>query len=162
MTSVDKKCLSCLGRMRVLTSRPSPEDMERIVDLDKTLSLRFTNTSEARSKIRALPISLAAAGARRHAFAKTTRSRVRKEDLPSGKILYRSALAFVQSRIALAKPGAKLILDDLTDDLRRRYDSVADLDRKAWRSVVAQALGTCNIKSLVRKLDTGVYVPVED
>jgi hypothetical protein len=164
-TTTDKECVACAGRIRTVADDPSSETMDRIRTLDKTLTSSSRRDAETKVRIRSLPVSLAAAAARRYAFSNGRRKRVLEEGLPSGKLLYRSALAFAQSRIALLAPGATISIDELTDDLRERYESIAALERPAWRSVVANALATCFQKKLLTKRDRnvkGVYVPVDD
>lgn len=164
-TTTEKECIACVGRIRNVETGPSQEVMGRIRSLDKTLASPHRRDAETKARIRGLPMSLAAAAARRYAFSHGRRKRVLEEGLPSGKLLYRSALAFVQSRVALLAPGAAIGIDTLTDDLRERYEDIAILDRPMWRSVVANALATCFQKKLIAKRDEnvkGVYVAVDD
>ena len=164
-TTTDKKCIACAGRIRNVVVEPSPAMKEEIRKFDRTLTSLNRRDAGTKARIRGLPVSLAAASARRYAFANGKRKRVLEDGLPPGRLLYRSALAFVQSRVALLAPGKTISIDELTDDLRERYEQIAGLERSVWRSVVANALATCFQKKLLAKPNKnikGVYIAVDD
>lgn len=164
-TTTDRECIACTGRIRNVATEPSRELKDKIRHLDKTLTLSSRRDAESKARIRSLPLTLAAAAARRYAFSNGRRKLVLGEGLPPGRLLYRSALAFVQSRIALLAPDKTIGIDELTDDLRDRYESIAALEPSVWRSAVANALATCFQKKLLVKRDKnvkGVYVAVDD
>ena len=164
-TTIVKECIACAGRILNVEAEPSPQMRDEIRRLDETLTSSGRRSAETKARIRELPMSLAAAGARRYAFSNGKRKRVLEDGVPSGKIVYRTALAFVQSRVALLEAGVSISIDELTDDLRERYLSIAALERPVWRSVVANALATCFQKKFLVKRDKnvkGVYVAVDD
>jgi len=165
-TITNKECIACSGRIKKEENNPpSPETMNWIRNLDRVLTPPHRRDAKTKAKIRGLPIPLAAAAARRYAASHGRRKRALEEDLPQGRLLYRSALAFVQARTALLAPGSTISIDDLTDDLRERYEAIALLERPVWRSVVANALATCFQKNLIAKRDKsvkGVYVVIDD
>ena len=163
-TTVSQKCTYCEGIIRHSVDL-SFEVEDEIRRLDETLTSTNRRDSETKAIIRSLPIPLAAAGARRHASSQGRRKRALEDDLPPGKILYRAALSFAQSRIALLPTGESISIDGLSDDLRDRYAAIAALDKSTWRSVIANALATCYQKKIISKPNPsakGVYVPVDD
>lgn len=164
--SIILRCIFCSDPWpRKRHRRPSSEEFETIKALDEILVPAERVDEERKLRIQGLPIPLAAAAARHFAFKRTRRSGILDAAIPGGKRLYRSALAFVQARIALAKPGAAMSVDDVASDLRERYDAIAALDHVLWRTQIALAFGTCFQKGLVTKASgggKGRYVPVDD
>jgi hypothetical protein len=146
-------CTLCADPSRSLT--PFRRNCSDLQQLDEVLLPAAVQDPRLKARVRALPIPLAAAAARRYAFATTKRVRVRTSEIPSGKRLYRAALAFVQARIALASAQSVMTIDAITDELRGRYDELAKLERSVWRGVIAQAFGTCYQKNLVVKVPGG-------
>ncbi len=147
--SLKDNCAICAVSNDVCSEPPSEELVAKLVELDRIISSssqRAVLTKEAR---RELPVSIAAIGARIHAYANSKDRRPLDAGIPPGKLLYRTVLAFAQARISLLSPGAPITIDVLTDSLRERYEEMERLDRTALRGVVANALGTCFQKKLI-------------
>ncbi|ELV1451860.1 AAA family ATPase, partial [Escherichia coli] len=115
----ENNCLLCNKKTK--ESSPTRHEINEIREFDLTISQGNFNSAVQKEKRRLLPIPLAAASARRVAFEKSYRNKVLSESLPGGKLLYRSALAFIQAWVALLPPDKTLVLDEITDALRKRY-----------------------------------------
>ncbi|WP_434526040.1 AAA family ATPase [Photorhabdus asymbiotica] len=159
--SIDE-CFKCICEDNHPIPSLTEENIDTILALDRIISSDNFSDRKIKEKIRSLPITLAAAGARRIAFKRHKEKKALSEPLPRGKLLYRCALAFVQSRIALLSPGKILDLDELTDELRRRYIHIEPLERSTLRNTLACALSTCFNKKLLMKIDKGKYFPIDD
>ena len=156
----ENNCLLCNNKTE--ESSPTRHEINEIREFDLTISQGNFNSAIQKEKRRLLPIPLAAASARRVAFGKSYRNKVLSESLPSGKLLYRSALAFIQAWIALLPPDRTLVLDEITDALRKRYIHLDRLDRSELRSALALALSTCYNKNHLIKVEKGKYSPIDD
>ncbi|AUG98366.1 nuclease [Prodigiosinella confusarubida] len=157
-----RQCLHCNNKEIEKKTSPTVENFDTLRNLDSIISCNNFTTSENIQKRSSLPIPLAAVGARRVAFERGKRNKVLSEPLPGGNLLYRSALAFVQARIALLPPGKMLVLDEITDTLRKRYIHIETLDRSALRNALACALATCFTKKLLIKIEKGKYCIVDE
>lgn len=156
----ENNCLLC--NKKTEESSPTRYEINKIRDLDLTISQDNFNSAVQKEKRRLLPIPLAAASARRVAFEKPYRKKVLSESLPGGKLLYRSALAFIQAWVALLPPDKTLVLDEITDALRKRYIHLEQLDRSELRNALACALSTCYNKKHLIKVEKGEYSPIDD
>ncbi|VTP59665.1 Uncharacterised protein [Serratia rubidaea] len=156
----ENNCLLCNKETK--ESLPTRHEINEIREFDLTISQGNFNPAIQKEKRRLLPIPLAAASARRVAFEKSYRNKVLSESLPEGKLLYRSALAFIQAWIALLPPDRTLVLDEITDALRKRYIHLDRLDRSELRSALALALSACYNKNHLIKIGKGKYLPVDD
>lgn len=96
------------------------------------------------------------------AFEKRKRSKVIDEGLPSGGLMYRSALAFVQSWIAYRSDGEHLVLQELALTSYERYEALRSVELASWQKHLASALSTCYGKKLLTKIGKGRYAPVND
>lgn len=153
------ECVFCAGRERKRGSRPTQEIVERIKVFDEILQLKHAKTSAA-IQVGDLPISLAAFGARRYAEEYTSKD-FSDMTLPSGRIVYRAALAFVQSRIAYLPAGREIVVSDLAVELHERYHEIREgMALEGWRSTVANAVATCFQKALLAKARKGVYLTI--
>ncbi|WP_174870610.1 nuclease-related domain-containing DEAD/DEAH box helicase [Pectobacterium polaris] len=153
----NKMCICCNPVYSPTNRTPSKEEVEKIKLFDEIIYYHDKN----KEKIKLLPIALAAAGARRYGFMHAKRKSIISDEFPKGRLLYRSALAFVHSRIAYFKPGSIIELDKLTDELRNRYIHINEVDRKIWRHALACALSTCIGKKHIIKKDKGKYSIIE-
>lgn len=162
MTPFDSEnnCLLCTKKNE--GSSPTRHEINEIREFDLTISKNNFDSAVQKEKRRLLPIPLAAASARRVAFEKSYRDKVLSESLPCGKLLYRSALAFIQAWIALSPPDKMLVLDEITDALRKRYIHLDQLDRHDLKSALACALSTCYNKKHLIKVGKGKYLPIDD
>ena len=156
----ENNCLLC--NKKTEESSPTRHEINEIRDFDLTISQGNFNSAVQKEKRRLLPIPLAAASARRVAFEKSYRNKVLSESLPGGKLLYRSALAFIQAWVALLPPDKTLVLDEITDALRKRYIHLEQLERSELRNALACALSTCYNKNHLIKVGKGKYLPVDD
>ncbi|EBP6684619.1 AAA family ATPase [Salmonella enterica subsp. salamae] len=162
MTPFDSEdnCLLC--NKKTEESPPTRHEINEIREFDLTISQDNFNSAIQKEKRQLLPIPLAAASARRVAFEKSYRNKVLSESLPGGKLLYRSALAFIQAWVALLPPDKTLVLDEITDALRKRYIHLEQLDRSELRNALACALSTCYNKKHLIKVEKGKYSPIDD
>lgn len=156
----ENNCLLCNKKTK--ESSPTRHEINEIREFDLTISQGNFNSAVQKEKRRLLPIPLAAASARRVAFEKSYRNKVLSESLPGGKLLYRSALAFIQAWVALLPPDKTLVLDEITDALRKRYIHLEQLGRAELRNALACALSTCYNKKHLIKVEKGKYLPVDD
>lgn len=156
----ENNCLLC--NKKTEESSPTRHEINEIRDFDLTISQGNFNSAVQKEKRRLLPIPLAAASARRVAFEKSYRNKVLSESLPGGKLLYRSALAFIQAWVALLPPDKTLVLDEITDALRKRYIHLEQLGRAELRNALACALSTCYNKKHLIKVEKGKYSPIDD
>jgi len=146
-------CICCNPIYPTTNQTPLQDEIEKINLYDEIIHSHQKN----KEKIKTLPIALAAAGARQYGFMHAKRNSIISDELPNGRLLYRSALAFVHSRIAFLKPGSIIELDKLTDELRERYIHINEIDRKVWRHALACAFSTCIGKNYIKKEDKGKY-----
>lgn len=156
----ENNCLLC--NKKTEESLPTRHEINEIREFDLTISQNNFNPAVQKEKRRLLPIPLAAASARRVAFEKAYRNKVLSESLPGGKLLYRSALALIQAWVALLPPDKTLVLDEITDALRKRYIHLEQLDRSELRNALACALSTCYNKKHLIKVEKGKYLPIDD
>ncbi|EEY5756520.1 AAA family ATPase [Escherichia coli] len=156
----ENNCLLCNKKTK--ESSPTRHEINEIREFDLTISQGNFNSAVQKEKRRLLPIPLAAASARRVAFEKSYRNKVLSESLPGGKLLYRSALAFIQAWVALLPPDKTLVLDEITDALRKRYIHLEQLGRAELRNALACALSTCYNKKHLIKVEKGKYSPIDD
>jgi hypothetical protein len=164
-TFVKHVCISCRDEWPVEPKAFPRDVLATIKELDRTLLPAPRGDEESKRRVRALPMPLAAAAARRYAFAKSKRTAILSADVPVGTLLYRSALAFTHARIALVPKGEILTADDVADKLCQRYECIAQLDKRAWRNLIASALNVCRQKNLLMKLPEAgkaAYMAVED
>ncbi|MFJ5395101.1 AAA family ATPase [Pectobacterium parvum] len=148
-----RECIFCKGYMRVSHKKFDMDRIKNIKKYDETI-LRKKNSEPVNS----LPISLAAYGARRYAEINKNEVKVGFE-LHHGKVLYRAALAFVQSRIIFYPPNTDIVTVALATELYDRYDNIKQLvSLVEWKSIVANALSTCLRKKLIAKKSKGIYV----
>lgn len=150
-------CLLCKTKIRKLINSPTKEEIQLIRKFDTVISCNDFKNPENVEQRHLLPIPLAAVGAKRYAHTKGIRFEPLRDPLPSGRIIYRSALAFVQSRIAIMPIGKTLILDELTDSLRERFLHMNSLNRLTIKQALACALSTCHTKKLIKKNEKGKY-----
>ncbi|ENY3771955.1 hypothetical protein ACFXK4_002743 [Klebsiella pneumoniae] len=156
----ENNCLLC--NKKTEESLPTRHEINEIREFDLTISQNNFNPAVQKEKRRLLPIPLAAASARRVAFEKAYRNKVLSESLPGGKLLYRSALALIQAWVALLPPDKTLVLDEITDALRKRYIHLEQLERSELRNALACALSTCYNKKHLIKVEKGKYLPIDD
>ena len=152
----DDNCLLCNKKNE--ESSPTRDEINKIREFDVTISRDNLNSVTQRL----LPTPLVAVRARRIAFENPYRNKVLSESLPAGKLLYRSALAFIQALIALVPSKKILDLDKITDALRRRYVHLEQLERTELRNALACALSTCYNRNYLIKVAKGKYLPVDD
>ena len=156
----ENNCLLCNKETK--ESSPTRHEINEIREFDLTIAQGNFNSAVQKEKRRLLPIPLAAASARRVAFEKSYRNKVLSESLPGGKLLYRSALAFIQAWVALLPPDKTLVLDEITDALRKRYIHLEQLGRAELRNALACALSTCYNKKHLIKVEKGKYSLIDD
>ncbi len=112
-----------------------------------------------RVELQVLPLPLAAMGARLYSEQRVTQFNLDLLALPPGKYFYRSALAFVQSRALLLKPGKTISHRKLAEELYSRYEDLKLIGGASWQTKIAQALSTSYGKGLIAKIDKGIYGP---
>lgn len=151
------ECLLCQKKIKKMITTPTKEEIELIRKFDAVISCNEFKKPENIEQRYLLPIPLAAVGAKRYAHKNGKRFDSLKDPLPAGRIIYRNALAFVQSRIATMPLGKALVLDELTDSLRERFLHMNSLDRLALKQALACALSTCHTKKLIKKDEKGKY-----
>ncbi|MCF7202520.1 nuclease-related domain-containing DEAD/DEAH box helicase [Pseudomonas oligotrophica] len=110
-------------------------------------------------ELQVLPLPLAAMGARLYSEQRAKQFNEDLLALPPGKYFYRSALAFVQSRALLLKPGKMISHKKLAGELYSRYEDLKVIDGASWQTKIAQALSTLYGKGLIAKIDRGIYGP---
>lgn len=153
------ECIFCAGREEICPDSPSQEILDRIKIFDEVVLVRNSQKSTP-IQIGSLPISLAAFGARQYAAQKASKT-LADMSLPSGRILYRAALAFVQSRIVYLPVGSEIVVSDLAEELHGRYSEIRNqITLESWKSTMANAMSTCFQKGFISKARKGVYVIV--
>lgn len=159
---VEVQCLACAKQMKGTMVGPEPWLFEQLTAYDKLIRSGDAREAKTKAGIRGLPLPLAATRARMFAFEKRKRSKVIDEGLPSGGLMYRSALAFVQSWIAYRSDGEHLVLQELALTSYERYEALRSVELASWQKHLASALSTCYGKKLLTKIGKGRYAPVND
>ncbi|KIH84086.1 AAA family ATPase [Pseudomonas batumici] len=160
--NIDAACIICTPPKKPHQNSPDEIILETISIYDGILSSTLSDSKKPSRSLEDLPFPLAAAGARLYASQHKKRNKILDMPLPSGKIIYRAALAFVQSRIATYEANRSLITSEVALQLYNRFKSLQTLDLKNWTSIVANALGTCKQKNFIKKITKGEYRIVED
>ncbi len=137
------------------SSSPSPELLGRMKRYDKVVSSDKPE-SLPKEEVLGLPLIIAALGARKVARTRPRRHSTAMDELPTGAILYRAAMAFVYSRVSLLREGSDLVLEKLVAETGR-YLAPPNVTIAQWRSRVALALGRSFSQDLVTKRSKGVY-----
>ncbi|ELS4434026.1 AAA family ATPase [Salmonella enterica] len=147
------ECIFCHGDTNTFYEKLNPDTIEGIIKYDTTILMKNNSIP-----INQLPISLAAFGARRYAEKKREVAKDSLE-LPHGRILYRAALAFVQSRIIYHPKGTEIITVELATELFNKYNDIQlSLSLSQWKSIVSSAFSTCFQKGLLTKKSKGIYI----
>lgn len=150
------KCIFCSGTEPKRTQRPTPEILARLKDLDELLKTNGKGRASF-SQIGTLPISLAAYRARRY-VAENGARKFPNMDLPWGRIIYRAALALVQSQLEYLPSGSQIETSELARGWYERYGEIQDvMTFSEWKSTVSIAVSTCFQKGLLSKVSKGVY-----
>ncbi len=154
--SARPKCVFCSGTEPKRSDRPDEEILARLRDLDEVVNASNKAKASA-AQLGALPISLAAYRARRYVAENGTRQ-VADKGLPWGRIIYRAALALVQSQIELVPSGTRIETANLAKGWYDRYGEIQDaMTAAAWKSVVSNAVSTCYQKKLLSRVGKGVF-----
>ena len=149
-------CIFCSDHAQKYSDEPSFSILKQLESFDSIIQIQ-DSSQITMSELSSLPLSLAALGARRYASAKT-KSAILDTHMPHGKIIYRAALAFVQSRIIFLPPGTRISLSDLASESYARYAELANaLSLAGWKGVVANALNTCKEKGFLKRVGKGIY-----
>lgn len=150
------KCVFCSGTEPKRTQRPTPEILARLKDMDEILNTSDKGKVSA-SQIGVLPISLAAYRARKY-VAENGARKFPDMGLPWGRIIYRAALALVQSQIEYLPSGSRIETADLAKGWYERYSEIQEAMTFAeWKSTVSIAVSTCYQKELLSKVSKGVF-----
>lgn len=154
--SARPKCLFCLGTEPKCSDRPGPEILARLRNLDEVVNAS-SKAKASPAQLGSLPISLAAYRARRY-VAENGARQLPNQELPWGRIIYRAALALVQSQIALVPIGTRIRTANLAKVWYDRYGEIKDtMTEAAWKSVVSNAVSTCYQKKLLSRVSKGVF-----
>lgn len=154
--SARPKCVFCLGTEPKCSDRPGPEILARLRGLDEVVNAS-SKAKASPAQLGSLPISLAAYRARRYVAENGARQLPDKE-LPWGRIIYRAALALVQSQIALVPIGTRIETANLAKGWYDRYGEIQHaMTEAAWKSVVSNAVSTCYQKKLLSRVGKGVF-----
>ncbi|MDR5796484.1 AAA family ATPase [Caballeronia sp. LZ008] len=153
-------CVFCSGAEERRPLRPSTDVLVRLAELDRLMETSVDDKAVSR-KIGSLPISLAAYRAHRY-VEKHGAGGIFDLDLPYGRIVYRAALALVQSQIQYLKHGSRIETDGLAKGWYERYDEIREsIPFADWKAAVANAVSTCfQSRKLLSKLGKGVYSTV--
>jgi hypothetical protein len=151
-------CFICSGAE--VRPKPEPEVFAALRDFDAIVSSDAPKELSA-DRRNSLPLVLAALAARRFAGRNALNWNVQLNSIAIGGVLNRAALGFIYSRIAVKRPGTRLIRDDLAKDLSSRFVLPPGTTPETWRQVVARALGWASVRGLLRKRGTGVYEVVD-
>lgn len=150
------KCVFCFENVPKCSDRPGPEILARLRDLDEVVHAG-SEAKASSAQLGSLPISLAAYRARRY-VAKNGARQLPDMDLPWGRIVYRAALALVQSQIALVPIGTRIETANLAKRWYNRYCEIQDaMTEAAWKSVVSYAVSTCYQKKLLSRVGKGLF-----
>lgn len=150
------KCVFCFGTEPKCSDRPSSEILARLKGLDDLVN-PSSKPKVSPAQLGSLPISLAAYRARRY-VAENGARQLPDKDLPWGRIIYRAALALVQSQIALVPIGTRIETANLATGWYNRYSEIQEaMTEVAWKSVVANAVSTCYQKKLLSRVSKGVF-----
>jgi hypothetical protein len=155
-------CLACAKSMKGVVSGPKPSLFAQLSAYDELLRPENAGAPELQARLQSLPLPLAVTGARIFAFTNKRRGKVINAGLPAGGLMYRSALAYIQSQIAYVKTGKLLVAETLAEATYQRYEALRHADIASWQKTLAMALGTCYSKKLLTKSEKGLYEPVDD
>lgn len=154
--SARPKCVFCSEAESVRSERPGPEVLTRLGVLDEIVK-RSSKGKASPAQLGALPISLAAYRARRYVAENGVRE-LPDMGHPGGRIIYRAALALVQSQIALVPIGTRIETASLAKGWYERYGEIQGaMTEAAWKSVVSNAVSTCYQKKLLSRVGKGVF-----
>lgn len=152
-------CIFCSKHTFKLADEPSASIFQQLETFDRIIQIQALNP-ETKSEIGFLPLSLAALRARRCASTRP-KNHLLDIHLPYGKIMYRAAIAFVQSMIILKSPGTHLSVSDIASELHARYTELENvLSLQSWKGVVASAFNKHKDKEL-KKVEKGIYETVK-
>ena len=150
------KCVFCFGNVSKCSDRPGPEILARLRDLDEVVNAG-SKAKASSAKLGSLPISLAAYRARRY-VAENGARQLPDQELPWGRIIYRAALALVQSQIALVPIGTRIETANVAKGWYDRYGEIQyTMTEAAWKSVVSNAVSTCYQKKLLSRVGKGLF-----
>lgn len=150
------ECLACAGELRPRVPRPSPELLNRLVQIDAALSSLGSETPDW-SSIRALPLALFVLAISAHARSNARHKALGLPPLPTGTtLLYRAAAACVQADLVRAPPGETFVVNKLADRIRPQVPLPDDTSDREWRIAIASAFGALSIKRIVKKVSKGI------
>lgn len=155
--SARPKCVFCSGTEPERSERPGPEILTRVSELDEIVKASSKGKASS-AQLGALPISLAAYRARRY-VAENGARKLPDMGLPGGgRIIYRAALALVQSQIELVPSGTRIETANLAKGWYERYGEIQGaMTAAAWKSVVSNAVSTCYQKKRLSRVGKGVF-----
>lgn len=153
---VRPKCVLCSEPEPERSKRPGPEILTRLSELDKIVNVSSKGKASS-AQLGALPISLAAYRARRY-VAENGARKLPDMGLPWGRIIYRAALALVQSQIELVPSGTRIETANLAKGWYDRYGEIQEaMTPETWKSVVSNAVSTCYQKKRLVRVGKGVF-----
>ncbi|WP_339466774.1 nuclease-related domain-containing DEAD/DEAH box helicase [Pseudomonas sp. EA_65y_Pfl2_P74] len=156
------KCECALCATAATRSAPIDEDvMEEIRLYDAAITSQLSKSYTLQMQAE-LPIEVAAVGAILRASKNKVRANVLLAPLPSGRLLYLVAFVFAQSRIATYPAKMTMSVNNLADEIYKRFKSLEKISLTEWRAIFANAFGTFKQKGFVARLEKGLYLPLED
>lgn len=148
------ECRFCSGAYSRHRPPPSAEIFQKIKAYDAILTSKGVMTSTS-PEVSRLPLALIALACLREIDL----SKIPTDKHPqvrSGSPIYRRALAMLYWQIH-TRPDEKLVTAELAERWHTKFHSIQEMDLKDWKSKVAMAVSTCNMRKLIVAERKGVY-----